>query len=71
MAFSRSNLVSRLKKQNKDDINTKEEEEEEEENRISKYIKDEGTTKDDILELLLGDERLVYILFLIPIPSKI
>jgi hypothetical protein len=71
MAFSRSNLVSRLKKQNKDDINTKEEEEEEEENRISKYIKDEGKTKDDILELLLGDERLVCILFLIPIPSKI
>ena len=59
-AFSRSTLVSRLKKQNKDDINTKEKRKEEENSR-TKATNDEGTTEDDILEILEGDTRLVCI----------
>lgn len=52
-AFSRSTLASRLKKQSKA--------ENEEETIITKTNSDEGTTEDDILELLDGDTRLVCI----------
>ncbi len=56
-AFSRGTLVSRLKKQGKDDDSDREEKE----NIAATKPYDEGMTEDDILELLEGDTRLVCI----------
>jgi uncharacterized protein len=56
-AFSRSTLVSRLKKQDKDGDSNREEEE----NIPAIKSYDQGMTEDDILELLEGDARLVCI----------
>jgi uncharacterized protein len=57
-AFSRGTLVSRLKKQGKDECDNNREEKE---NIPVTKPYDEGMTEDDILELLEGDTRLVCI----------